>query len=180
MIHLVMIFNNDGLPRLLKFYTQVDLPTQKLLLTQVYQLVLRRTALQCCFVTPPPLLLETEDIKVIYRHYATLYFVFIVDDQELELGTLDLIHVFVECLDRCFETVCELDLVFGWQVLQSVLEEVIQGGMVIDTNINRIVAAIDDANRQQGGDSTVAGSLTQAGKLLSGLGRGGRFGWARR
>ena len=37
-----------------------------------------------------------KDTKLIYRHYATLYFVFAVDQAESELGILDLIHVFVE------------------------------------------------------------------------------------
>ena len=49
---------------------------------------------------------------MIYRHYATLYFVFCVDSSESELGILDLIQVFVETLDKCFESVCELDLIF--------------------------------------------------------------------
>ena len=52
------------------------------------------------------------NIKLIYRHYATLYFVFVVDSQESDLGILDLIQVFVEALDKCFENVCELDLIF--------------------------------------------------------------------
>lgn len=71
------------------------------------------------------------DYKLIYRHYATLYFVFCADTAESELGILDLIQVnllnnclvseklivsnsqiFVEVLDKCFETVCELDLIF--------------------------------------------------------------------
>ena len=34
-----------------------------------------------------------KDAKVIYRHYATLYFVFVVDSSESELGILDLIQV---------------------------------------------------------------------------------------
>lgn len=133
----------------MKFYTPVDIPTQRLLLQQVYQLIRPRTYQECSFITPPSLLADLEEIQVIYRHYATLYFVFIVDDQESELGILDLIQVFVECLDKCFTNVSELDLVFGWQVLQTVLEEIVQGGMVIDTNINRIVAAVDDANSQK-------------------------------
>lgn len=137
------------MPRLTKFYTPVDLLTQKTLLDQVYQLISIRTSQDCSFLTPPRLLEDLDDIKVIYRHYATLYFVFVVDDQESELGILDLIQVFVECLDKCFKNVCELDLVFGWQVLQTVLEEIVQGGMVIDTNISRIVAAVDDANSQK-------------------------------
>ena len=52
------------------------------------------------------------DTKLIYRHYATLYFVFAVDELESDLGILDLIQVFVEALDKCFENVCELDLIF--------------------------------------------------------------------
>ena len=33
------------------------------------------------------------DFRLIYRHYATLYFVFCVDSSESELGILDLIQV---------------------------------------------------------------------------------------
>lgn len=33
------------------------------------------------------------DFRLIYRHYATLYFVFCVDYSESELGILDLIQV---------------------------------------------------------------------------------------
>ena len=33
------------------------------------------------------------DLRLIYRHYATLYFVFCVDTSESELGILDLIQV---------------------------------------------------------------------------------------
>ena len=75
---------------------------------------------------------KDERWRVVYRNYATLYFVFVVDGAESELGILDLIQVctlrveyqsihdifphdmkvFVESLDRAFENVCELDLVF--------------------------------------------------------------------
>lgn len=135
---------------MLKFYTHVELAVQAELLAEIYRLVAARSSQECSFLSPT-LLQGLDDVKVIYRHYATLYFVFVVDDQESELGILDLIQVFVECLDRCFTNVCELDLVFGWQVLQTVLEEIVQGGLVIDTNITRIVAAVDDANSQRGG-----------------------------
>jgi AP-3 complex subunit sigma len=52
-----------------------------------------------------------KDTKLIYRHYATLYFVFVVDESESELGILDLIQTFVEALDRIFRNVCELDMI---------------------------------------------------------------------
>lgn len=53
-----------------------------------------------------------KDSKIIYRLYATLYFIFVVDSSESELSILDLIHSIVEGLDKIFKSVCELDLVF--------------------------------------------------------------------
>lgn len=41
-------------------------------------------------------LIGGSDYKLIYRHYATLYFVFCVDSSESELGILDLIQVKAE------------------------------------------------------------------------------------
>lgn len=161
MIHSVLIFNQNGLPRLIRFYTPVDISTQQLLLRQVFQLVIKRSDSQCSFLTPPPLLEDYDEIRVIYRRYATLYFVFVVDQQESELGILDLIQVFVQVLNRCFKNVCELDLVYHWQVLEAALEDMIQGGMVIDTNINKIVAAIDEANDQDESTSNLLRSVAR-------------------
>jgi len=76
--------------------------------------------------------------RVIYRNYATLWFVFVVDEGESELGILDLIQVFVESLDRSFESVCELDLVFHFDEVHAILSEVVQGGVVLETNVESI------------------------------------------
>ena len=53
-----------------------------------------------------------QDTRIIYRHFATLFFIVICDLSESELGILDLIQVMVETLDKNFESVCELDLIF--------------------------------------------------------------------
>ena len=37
--------------------------------------------------------MDKEKWRVVYRNYATLYFVFVVDSSESELGILDLIQV---------------------------------------------------------------------------------------
>ena len=68
--------------------------------------------------SPPPSVSAAHLLR--HRHYATLYFVFCVDESESELGILDLIQVFVETLDRCFENVCELDLVFHMDKVHQV------------------------------------------------------------
>ena len=85
--------------------------------------------------------------RIIYRHYATLYFVFAVDQQESELGILDLIQVFVETLDKSFENVCELDLIFHSDKVHYILDEIIMAGMVLETNMSHIMAALNDQNR---------------------------------
>ena len=84
------------------------------------------------------------DYKLIYRHYATLYFVFCVDSSESELGILDLIQVFVETLDRKFENVCELDLIFHVDQVHHILNELVMGGMVLETNMHEIMTRIKE------------------------------------
>lgn len=94
-------------------------------------------------------LIGGSDYKLIYRHYATLYFVFCVDSSESELGILDLIQVFVETLDKCFENVCELDLIFHADCVHHILSELVMGGMVLQTNMADILARIEDQNKLQ-------------------------------
>ena len=65
----------------------------------------RRHAALECFPGP--------GAKLVYRGFATLYFIAICDAAESELGLLDLIQVFVETLDKVFENVCELDIIFN-------------------------------------------------------------------
>ncbi|KAI7861971.1 AP complex, mu/sigma subunit [Spinellus fusiger] len=161
MIKSVLIFNNHGKARLIKFYQQIasDIATQQALIQEIFSLVSKRPDTVCNFLEGSKLL-GGKDTRVIYRHYATLYFVFVVDESESELGILDLIQVFVESLDRCFENVCELDLIFHFDEVHHILSEIIQGGMVLETNMNEIVEAIQEMNRAKKKSSGVtAGSL---------------------
>lgn len=70
-----------------------------------------------------------------------------MDAQESDLGILDLIQVFVEALDKQFENVCELDLIFKSDKVHYILDEIVMGGMVLETNINSILQAINDQER---------------------------------
>ncbi|TPX57856.1 hypothetical protein PhCBS80983_g03534 [Powellomyces hirtus] len=140
MLKAVMIFNNHGKPRLMQWYQQMDVATQQTMLKEIFRLVNRRPDHTCNFLEGSALL-GGQDTKIIYRHYATLYFAFVVDSSESELGILDLIQVFVEALDRIFSNVCELDLVFRPDEVSQMLNEVISGGMVLETNITDIVAS---------------------------------------
>lgn len=55
-------------------------------------MVSKRDDTVCNFLEGPSRLGEGEH-RLIYRHYATLYFIFCVDTSESELGILDLIQV---------------------------------------------------------------------------------------
>lgn len=55
----------------------------------------------------------------------------------------------METLDKCFENVCELDLIFHSDAVHYILNELVMGGMVLQTNMNEILARIDDQTKIQ-------------------------------
>uniref|UniRef100_A0A8D0S1S5 Adaptor related protein complex 3 subunit sigma 1 n=1 Tax=Sus scrofa TaxID=9823 RepID=A0A8D0S1S5_PIG len=146
MIKAILIFNNHGKPRLSKFYQPYSEDTQQQIIRETFHLVSKRDENVCNFLEGG-LLIGGSDNKLIYRHYATLYFIFCIDSSESELGILDLIQVFVETLDKCFENVCELDLIFHVDKVHNILAEMVMGGMVLETNMNEIVTQIDAQNK---------------------------------
>uniref|UniRef100_A0A4W2BUP0 AP complex mu/sigma subunit domain-containing protein n=1 Tax=Bos indicus x Bos taurus TaxID=30522 RepID=A0A4W2BUP0_BOBOX len=72
---------------------------QQQIIGETFHLVSKRDENICNFLEGG-LLIGGSENKLIYRHYATLYFVFCVDSSESELDVLDLIQVFVETLDK--------------------------------------------------------------------------------
>ena len=99
-----------------------------------------------------------KNYKIVYRHYATLYFIFLCEETESELGILDLIQVFVETLDKCFSSVCELDLIYQADKIHHILDEIVMGGLVLETDITHIIFSINEAFKYE--KSSVDNSLT--------------------
>ncbi|XP_054723141.1 AP-3 complex subunit sigma-2-like [Uloborus diversus] len=146
MIEAVLIFNLQGLLRLTKFYRHYPEQKQQQIVKQVYQIVSKKSENVCNFVEGGDILGD-RSLKIIFRHYATLYVVFCVDPSESELGILDLIQVFVETLDKCFKNVCELDLVFHIDKVHHVLNEIITGGLVAETTMPNILQAFEEQKK---------------------------------
>jgi AP-3 complex subunit sigma len=98
MIRSVIILNTSGVPRLTKFYSPIRQSAQAIV-AKIYSLISTRSPGSCNFLEAPELdeLLGREDdnekLRVVYRSYATLHFIFVVDTSESELGILDLIQV---------------------------------------------------------------------------------------
>ncbi|XP_021350413.1 AP-3 complex subunit sigma-1-like isoform X1 [Mizuhopecten yessoensis] len=146
MIKAILVFNNHGKPRLSKFYQFYAEDVEQQIIRETFHLVSKRDENVCNFLEGGTLI-GGSDYKLIYRHYATLYFVFCVDSSESELGILDLIQVFVETLDKCFENVCELDLIFHVDKVHYILAELVMGGMVLETNMTEIITRIEEQNK---------------------------------
>ncbi|XP_014662694.1 PREDICTED: AP-3 complex subunit sigma-2-like [Priapulus caudatus] len=161
MIKAILVFNNHGKPRLIKFFQYYNEEAQQNIVRETFQLVSKRDDSVCNFLEGGSLI-GGSDYKLIYRHYATLYFVFCVDSSESELGILDLIQVFVETLDKCFENVCELDLIFHVDKVQYILSEVVMGGMVLETNMNEIVTQIEAQNKLEKNEAGLSAAPARA------------------
>eukprot|EP00460_Paracercomonas_marina_P001405 EW706104.1.p1 GENE.EW706104.1~~EW706104.1.p1 ORF type:complete len:170 (+),score=60.07 EW706104.1:77-586(+) len=147
MIKSILVINNHGQPRLTKFYEKIPFAQREQVQREAFALVSKRSDTVCNFLEGS----ETwgKDVKLIYRHYATLYFIFAVDESESELGILDLIQVFVESLDKCFENVCELDLIFHTDKVHFILDEIVMGGMVLETSLKEIIKAVNGTVKYQ-------------------------------
>ena len=81
----------------------------------------------------------------------------------------------MEALDSLFENVCELDLIFNFETLHAALAEMVVGGVVIETQLERVVEGV----RSQGKVAKRPVNESRGG--LGGLGMGsGAFGWTGR
>lgn len=150
MIHSVLVINNLGKARLARFYyEQVPADRQLALIKSVFDIVSKRSDdVCCCFCDLPPDYFPPNS-KLVYRHFATLYFIIVVDDAESELGILDLLQVFVQVLDSCFENVCELDLIYHFDKVNYILDEIVMGGMVLETNVDTILQAVNENKKHE-------------------------------
>ncbi|XP_039034483.1 AP-1 complex subunit sigma-2-like [Hibiscus syriacus] len=62
--------------------------------------------------------LDWRGFKVFYKRYAGIYFCICIDQDDNEIKVLEIIHHFVEILDRYFGSVCGLDLIFKFHKQQ--------------------------------------------------------------
>ncbi|CAJ1942563.1 unnamed protein product [Sphenostylis stenocarpa] len=146
MIKAVLVMNTQGKPRLAKFYEFKPVEQQQEAIRNVFSVLCSRPENVSNFVDAESFF--GPDSRLVYKHFATLYFVFIFDSSENELAMLDLIQVFVETLDKCFRNVCELDIVFNYSKMHTILDEIILGGQVLETSSTEVMKAIEEIARQ--------------------------------
>ncbi|PVU93292.1 hypothetical protein BB559_003351 [Furculomyces boomerangus] len=86
------------------------------------------------------------------QQYASLYFIVSVTPNDNELLMLELIHRYVEILDKYFGNVCELDLIFNFQKAYFILNEYIMAGEMQESSkktILRVTLQQDEIETQE-------------------------------
>ncbi|KIZ07670.1 Adaptor protein complex, sigma subunit [Monoraphidium neglectum] len=93
MIHFFLLMSRQGKVRLAKWYNTFSQKERARIMKETTPLVLQRPLKLCNFV-------DWKNYKLVYKRYASLYFVCGVDPADNELLVLEVIHHFVEVLDR--------------------------------------------------------------------------------
>ncbi|CAB1335432.1 unnamed protein product [Coregonus sp. 'balchen'] len=119
MIKFLLMVNKQGQTRLSKYYERVDIGKRPFLEADV-----------CSFV-------EYKDFKLVYRQYAALFIVVGISDTENELSIYEMVHNFVEVLDKYFS-----HIMFNLDKVHIILDEMIQNGHIVETNKNHILAPL--------------------------------------
>ncbi|XP_076022197.1 AP-4 complex subunit sigma-1 [Genypterus blacodes] len=135
MIKFVLMVNRQGQTRLSRYYQPVELNRRVALEADVVRCCLARKKDQCSFV-------DYKDYKLVCRQYAALYIVVGITDAENELSIYELVHNFVEVLDKYFSRVSELDIMFNLDRVHLILDEMIQNGHIVETNKSCILAPL--------------------------------------
>ena len=72
------------------------------------------------------------------QRYASLFFAIGMDDDENEMICLAFIHRIVEALDRYFGNVCELDVIFNFERVHVIVDEILMAGQIQESSLKEI------------------------------------------
>jgi hypothetical protein len=96
-----------------------------------------------CLSSGPALtLILFEDTKVVYRRYASLFFIAGCDASDNELITLEIVHRYVEQMDKYYGNVCELDIIFNFQKAYFILDELLLAGELQESSKKNVLRCI--------------------------------------
>ena len=86
--------------------------------------------------------LTKPDSKIVYRRYASLFFIAGCDNTDNELITLEIVHRYVEQMDKYYGNVCELDIIFNFQKAYFILDELLLAGEMQESSKKNVLRCI--------------------------------------
>ncbi|KAM3616760.1 uncharacterized protein V6R79_022762 [Siganus canaliculatus] len=138
----LLLFSRQGKLRLQKWFTPMTEREKKKVIRDMTMMVLARPARSCNF-------LQWRDLKIVYKRYASLYFCTGLDQGENELLSLEVLHRYVELLDKYFGNVCELDIIFNFEKAYFILDEFLMGGEVQETSKVAVAVSMEESDTLQ-------------------------------
>ena len=77
-----------------------------------------------------------------YRRYASLFFIAGCASTDNELITLEIVHRYVEQMDKYYGNVCELDIIFNFQKAYFILDELLLAGEMQESSKKNVLRCI--------------------------------------
>lgn len=96
---------------------------------------------------------------MVYRRYASLFFVAGIDSSDNELITLEIVHRYVEQMDKYYGNVCELDIIFNFQKAYYILDELLIAGEMQESSkrgLLKCIAQQDAIEDTEGEEDSIA------------------------
>mmetsp|Transcript_18165 Transcript_18165/g.22235 ORF Transcript_18165/g.22235 Transcript_18165/m.22235 type:complete len:162 (-) Transcript_18165:4-489(-) len=152
MISFILMVNKQGQTRLSSYYEWLPMDERVALESEIIRKCLSRSELQCSF-------LEYRGYKVIYRRYASLFFIVGTradvdvakvngENRENELGLLEFIHNLVETMDKWAGSICELDIMYQLEEVHFILDEMVMNGYIVETCKGATLKPVDLLERE--------------------------------
>ncbi|KAF3572179.1 hypothetical protein F2Q69_00061511 [Brassica cretica] len=185
MIKAVMMMNTQGKPRLAKLYDFLTVEKQQELIRGVFSVVLcSRPENVSNFLEIDslfgPVIME---ISFMMNAISTIFALFeatysclqsiegfsaciqtlchsllcacFLMDQRMSFAVLDLIHVLVEILDKCFSNVCEL-FNYSKALMHTMLDEIVFGGQVLETSSTEVIKAVENISKLEAASNAIS------------------------
>eukprot|EP00483_Globobulimina_turgida_P008728 UN08746 len=135
-IQFLLLQNRQCKVRLTKWFTpDFNQKSKQRILREIGHTVTKRSKSKCNFI-------EWRQYTIVYKRYASLFFIICIEAGDNGLLAMELIHQYVEVLDSYFGNVCELDLIFNFDKAHYMLNELILGGSVQETSKREIIRCI--------------------------------------
>ena len=98
--------------------------------------------MQSCPCSGAERLTMITESKIVYRRYASLFFIAGCASTDNELITLEIVHRYVEQMDKYYGNVCELDIIFNFQKAYFILDELLLAGELQESSKKNVLRCI--------------------------------------